>query len=156
MSDEQPIHFLTHSSLENLKKEKEELENKTIPEIAKRIDEAKQQGDLSENAEYHQAREDMSWAQGRLEEIDQILQNAQIFDKSAGKDEVQIGCTVVVKVNGKEKEFTIVGPQEVNPAKGYISNESPLGEALIGHSRGDKVTITTPAGKQVYEIVKIK
>ncbi|OGH88178.1 MAG: hypothetical protein A3J93_00345 [Candidatus Magasanikbacteria bacterium RIFOXYC2_FULL_42_28] len=156
MIDDQPIHYLTPASLENLKKEKEEVENIKIPEIAKRIDEAKQQGDLSENAEYHAAREEMSWAQGRLAEIDRILQNSQIFNKSANKDEVQLGCTVVVKVNGKEKEFTIVGPQEVNPAKGYISNESPLGEALLGHAKGDKVTITTPAGKQVYEIVKIK
>lgn len=157
MTDDQQIHYLTPSSLENLKKEKDELENKKIPDIAKRIDEAKQQGDLSENAEYHQAREDMSWAQGRLAEIEQILQNAQIFNKTNGKnDEVQIGCTVVIKVGGKEKEYTIVGPQEVNPAKGYISNESPLGEALIGHAKGDKVTITTPAGKQIYEIVKIK
>lgn len=156
MTDDQQIHYLTPASLDNLKNEKEELENKKIPEIAKRIDDAKQQGDLSENAEYHQAREDMSWAQGRLVEIDRILQNAKIFDKANGKDEVQIGCTVVLKINGQEKEYTIVGPQEVNPAKGYISNESPLGEALLGHSKGDKVQITTPAGKQIYEISKIK
>lgn len=156
MTDDQQIHYLTPASLENLKKERDEIENIKIPEIAKRIDEAKQQGDLSENAEYHAAREEMSWAQGRLAEIEQILQNAQIFNKSDGKDEVQLGCTVVVKINGKEKEFTIVGPQEVNPAKGYISNESPLGEALLGHSKGDKVTVSTPAGKQVYEIAKIK
>lgn len=156
MNDAKSIHYLTPASLKNLQEEKEEIENKKIPEIAKRIDEAKQQGDLSENAEYHQAREDMSWTQGRLIEIDQILQNAQIFNKSDGKDDVALGSTVVVKVAGKEKEFTIVGPQEVNPTKGYISNESPLGEALLGHSKGDKVNINTPAGKQVYEIVKIK
>lgn len=156
MTDDQPIHYLTSASLESLKKEKDEIENIKIPEIAKRIDEAKQQGDLSENAEYNAAREEMSWAQGRLLEIDKILQNAQVFIKSDSKNEVQLGCSVIVKVNGKEREFTIVGPQEVNPAKGYISNESPLGEALIGHSKGEKISITTPAGKQIYEITKIK
>ncbi|OGH93639.1 MAG: hypothetical protein A2538_04265 [Candidatus Magasanikbacteria bacterium RIFOXYD2_FULL_41_14] len=153
---DQSVHYLTCESLKNLKAEKVQLENHTIPDIARRIDEAKQQGDLSENAEYHQAREDMSWAQGRLVQLDQILQNAQVFKQPSDKGIVQIGCSVVVKVNDKEKELTIVGPQEVNPSKGYISNESPIGEALIGHSKGDKVTIETPIGKQIYEIIKIK
>ena len=156
MSDEQTVHYLTPVSLENLNKEKDEVENKTIPDIAERIDEAKQQGDLSENAEYHQAREDMSWAQGRLAEIERILQNVQIFKAKSGQDEVALGSTAVVKINGKEKEYTVVGPQEADPAKGYISNESPLGEALLGKSKGDKIKVTTPAGEQIYEIVKIK
>lgn len=152
----QNIQYLTETSLNNLKTELENLRNKTIPDIAKRIDEAKQQGDLSENAEYHQAREDMSWTQGRVLELEQLIQNAQIIKKSDTNDEVTIGCTVTVKINGKTKDYTIVGPQEIDPLKGYISNESPLGQAFLHHSVKDKVEVNTPAGKQVYEILSIK
>lgn len=153
MDDE--IQYLSEESLAALKKELETMETTTIPDIAKRIDEAKQQGDLSENAEYHQAREDMSWAQGRLLELQHIVTNARIIENKQS-DVVAVGSTVVVKVNGKEKEYTIVGPQEVDPAKGKISNESPLGEAFIGHKAGDKVDVHTPAGKLTYEIRKIQ
>lgn len=150
------IHYLSADSLATLQAEYDKLNNKTIPEIAKRIDEAKQQGDLSENAEYHQAREDMSWARGRLTELDQILQNAKIIVKSEDSKLVAIGSTVLVKINDKEKEYTIVGPQEVDITKGNISNESPLGNALIGAKVRDKVEVITPIGKQIYEIIKIK
>ena len=150
------VHYLTSDSLTALQAEYDKLSNKTIPEIAKRIDEAKQQGDLSENAEYHQAREDMSWAQGRVLELEQILQNAQLIVKNEDSKVVSVGNTVVVSVNKKEKEYTIVGPQEVDISKGYISNESPLGSALVGSKMKDKVEVVTPAGKQIYEIIKIK
>lgn len=148
--------YLTKESLQNLTTELETLRNKTIPDIARRIDEAKQQGDLSENAEYHQAREDMSWTQSRVQELDQLIQNAQIIEKSADHDTVSIGSTVTVKINGKTKDYTIVGPQEIDPSKGYISNESPLGQAFLKHKVKDKVEVITPAGKNVYEITSIK
>ncbi len=154
MTDE--IHYLTVESLATLKADYDKLNNKTIPEIAKRIDEAKQQGDLSENAEYHQAREDMSWARGKVQELDRILQNAKIIVKSEDDKTVSVGSTATVRVNEKEKEYTIVGPQEVDVTKGYISNESPLGSALLGSKLKDKVEVATPAGKQIYEIIKIK
>jgi transcription elongation factor GreA len=150
------IHYLTEDSLKNLTTELENLRNKTIPDIAKRIDEAKQQGDLSENAEYHQAREDMAWAQSRAIELEQLIQNSQIIQKSKNHDTVTVGSTVTVKINGKTKDYTIVGPQEIDPTKGYISNESPLGLAFLKHKIKDKVEVITPAGKQVYEIVSIK
>ena len=143
------------NQLEALKKEYETVRESTIPDIAKRIDEAKQQGDLSENAEYHQAREDMSWAQGRLKELEQIINNSKIIANHKG-DTIVVGSCVTVKVEGQEREYSIVGPQEVKPAKGLISNESPLGQALLDHKVGDKVEVTVPAGKQVYEILKIK
>lgn len=149
------VQYLTVDSLENIKKELEDFRNKTIPEIAKRIDEAKQQGDLSENAEYHQAREDMSWARSRANELEHIIQNAQIITKNEDSNTVTIGSTVTVKINGKTKDFTIVGPHEIDPAKGYISNESPLGEAFLGKTKKDKIEVITPAGKQIYEILKI-
>lgn len=151
---DEPIHYLSAESLATLKKEYEELKNVTIPEIAKRIDEAKQQGDLSENAEYHQAREDMSWAQGRLREVEQIINTAQVI-KHQKTDVVGIGSSIVVLVKGAKKNYTIVGPQEINPAKGLISNESPLGETFIGHKAGDTVEVTTPAGKSVYKILEV-
>jgi len=152
----QDIQYLTESSLKNLKAELENIRNKTIPDIARRIDEAKQQGDLSENAEYHQAREDMSWTQGRVKELEYLLQNSEIIQKSSNNDTVTIGCTVTVKINGKTKDYTIVGPQEIDPLKGFISNESPLGQAFLRHQVKDKVEVVTPAGKQVYEILAIK
>lgn len=150
------IQYVTAESLASLQSEYEKLKNKTIPDIARRIDEAKQQGDLSENAEYHQAREDMSWAQGRVLELDQILLNAQIIAKASDTKTVSFASTVTLKVNGKEKQYTIVGAQEVDVAKGYISNESPLGSALLGKKLKDKVEVATPAGKQIYEIIQIK
>jgi len=152
---EEPIHYMSIQSLETLKKEFETIKDTTIPEIAKRIDEAKQQGDLSENAEYHQAREDMSWAQGRLKELEQIINNSKIITNHKG-DNIVIGSKVEIKINNQEREYTIVGPQEVNPAKGLISNESPLGQALLGHKVGDKIEVSAPIGKQIYEIIKIK
>ena len=152
---EENIHYLSAESLEELKKEFLTLKNSTIPDIAKRIDEAKQQGDLSENAEYHQAREDMAWAQGRLVEVEKIINNAKIIVKQS-TGAVSVGDTIRVEVGGKEKEYTIVGPQEINPAKGLISNESPLGEAFLGHKIGDKIEVSVPSGKMVYTIKEIK
>ncbi len=149
------IHYLSADSLAELKKEFLTLKNTTIPEIAKRIDEAKQQGDLSENAEYHQAREDMAWAQGRLVEVEKIINSAKIIVKqSTGM--ISIGDTITVELNGKEKKYTLVGPQEINPTKGFISNESPLGEAFLGHKIGEKVEIVVPSGKMIYLIKEIK
>ncbi len=148
------IHYLSKESLEELKKEQIKIKDVTIPEIAKRIDEAKQQGDLSENAEYTQAREDMSWAQSRLLELDRIINNVElIVPQQTGL--VSVGSALEVKVNGQARKYTIVGPQEVNPSKGLISNESPLGEAFIGHKVGDKVKVTVPSGDMIYEITKI-
>jgi len=155
MTDEKE-YYLTPESLVSLREELENLKTKTIPEIANRIDSARQQGDLSENAEYHQAREDMSWAQGRLAEVEHILSNVKLITKGEGNGTVQIGNTIKIKTNGKEKEYTIVGPQEANPAKGLISNESPIGEALLGHEKGDEIEIDTPVGKQTYKILELK
>lgn len=152
------IQYLTKASFSSLKAEQEEIKNKKIPEIANRIDEAKQQGDLSENAEYHQAKEDMAWAQGRLMELSQLLPNAVIIEeeKGGGGGKLAVGQTVVVEIGGKNKEYTIVGPQEADPFAGKISNESPLGQAFIGREVGDTVEVNTPAGAQNYKIIKIK
>ncbi|MSU75293.1 MAG: transcription elongation factor GreA [Candidatus Magasanikbacteria bacterium] len=154
--DDPSTQYVSATSLITLTKERDELKDTKIPEIAKRIDEAKQQGDLSENAEYHQAREDMSWAQGRLQELEQIINNAQIFSHQKNKGGVvALGSNLAVMMNGQTKTYTIVGPHEINPAKGFISNESPLGEAFLGHGEGDEVEVTVPSGKLVYRIVSV-
>jgi len=157
MSDHD-IQYLSQDKYDALEKELEQLKSTSIPEIAHRIDEAKQLGDLSENAEYHQAKEDMGWAQGRVKEIGYILGNAQIIDtkstNAGGK--VVLGSRIVVRVNKNEKEYTIVGAQEANPIQGMISNESPLGEAFMGKHVGDTVHVEVPAGVQTYTLLDIK
>ncbi len=150
------VQYLSAESLASLKEEYTTLREVTIPEIAKRIDDAKQQGDLSENAEYHQAREDMSWAQGRLQELEEIISNSQIITKK-NTSAVQIGSKVIIRgADKREREYTIVGAQEVNPAKGLISNESPIGQALIGREEGESVEVNAPSGKVSYKIVKVQ
>ncbi len=150
------VQYISIDSFNKLKKELEDLKNIRIPEIANRIDEAKQQGDLSENAEYHQAKEDMAWAQGRSIELDQLLNNAEIIAEPTNTGVVTVGQTIIIESNGKSKEFTIVGPQEANPLEGRISNESPLGEAFLGHKANDEIEVKTPAGTQRYKIISIK
>lgn len=157
MTDQDNTQYLTKEKYEALKEEYKMLKEEKIPNIANRIDEARQMGDLSENAEYHQAREEMAWAQARLKEIDYILQRAEIISgeeaKTSGK--VGLGSTIVVRVNEKEKTYTIVGAQEADPVEGKISNESPLGQAFIGKSVKDKVEVEVPAGIQEYKILRI-
>ena len=151
------VQYLTAQGLEDLKKELEELKDKKIPDIANLIDEAKQQGDLSENAEYHQAKEEMAWAQGRLQELRYLLDHAEVMgpvQKNQGV--IMMGSTIIIKNNTTTKSYTIVGPHEASPLQGKISNESPLGESFLGRKVGDDVVVTTPAGKQTYEILEIK
>jgi len=146
---------MSQSKLNTLKQELKELKEIKIIAIAKRIDEAKQMGDLSENAEYHAARDEMSWTKSRVLELDNLINNAEIISEEKG-NKVQIGSTVKVKVNGKEKEYTIVGAQEADPLSGKISNESPLGSAFLGRNKNDEVQATLPAGIQIYKIIDIK
>lgn len=156
MSD-QNTQYLTPQGLADLQKEYDFLKDHKIPDIANRIDEAKQHGDLSENAEYHQAKEEMAWAQGRKQELQYILDNSEVME--VGKQDkgfISVGSHISVKTNSKTKSFIIVGPQEADPMEGKISNESPLGGAFIGRKVGEKITVRTPAGEQVYEILEVK
>lgn len=146
--------FLTSEKKEALEKELRELLDTKIPQIAEQINEAKQNGDLSENAEYHAAREDMGWAQGRMQEIKQLLQNIEIIT-SQSNESIGIGSTIVVKQNDNKRTFTIVGAQEADPLNGKISNESPLGMAFLGKKKGDSVQVKVPAGVHVYELLDV-
>lgn len=123
-------------------------------EIADKIAEARDYGDLSENADYDTAREDQALVETRIAEIEDILANAQII-KANGKSTIGVGSTVELKSGGKSVTYTLVGPVEADPMEGKISNESPIGLALMGKKVGENATITTPKGEIVYEIIKV-
>lgn len=150
------IHYLSAVSLEELKKESETLKTTTIPEIAHRIDEAKQQGDLSENAEYTEAKRQQSDNERRIMELENQIRTSQIASFVKGSGVVQMGSKVRLKFNGEEQLFDIVGSNEADPLGGKISNESPLGKALMGKKAGDKIMVQTPGGEKKYEILEVK
>jgi transcription elongation factor GreA len=122
--------------------------------IAEKIAEARDFGDLSENAEYDSAREEQGLVESRIAEIEDILLNAEII-KAGGKTKVALGSKVELKTGERTVVYSVVGPVEADPLEGKISNESPIGVALMGKKVGDTVTITTPKGEISYEIVKI-
>jgi transcription elongation factor GreA len=144
---------LTKEGKTELEKELEELKSRR-GEIAEKIANARDYGDLSENAEYDAARDEQVQVESRVAEIEEILQNASII-KATSTNKVQVGNTVELKTNGKAVKYTIVGPVEADPLEGKISNESPIGQALMGKKVSEKVTIETPKGEVSYEIVKI-
>ncbi len=151
-----PIQYMSQQKLDALQHELRDLKDERIPELARRIDDARQMGDLSENAEYHNAREEMAWAQSRVKELQYILVNASLIASNEKSDMVQVGSIIMVEVQGKKKEFTIVGGQEADPVHGKISNESPLGEAFLGRKKGDSIEVEVPAGRQLYKIIEIQ
>jgi len=155
---EDQIQYLSEDKFSELAKELKELKEITIPGLAKRIDDARQMGDLSENAEYHQAREDMAWAQSRVKEIQYILDNFEVIaDDSSTGSIVGINSFITIRSeDGKEKEYSIVGAQEADPALGKISNESPLGNAFFGRKKGETVTVKLPSGEKKFKIINVK
>lgn len=146
-------------SPEGYKKLKEELDyltNTKRKEIAGRIEKAKELGDLSENAEYHEAKDAQAFNEGRIAEISNTLKNVQIVESPNSKSEVSMGSTVTITDGKKERKFTIVSFNEADPAEGKISNESPLGLALLGKKKNETATINTPKGEAEYKIKKIE
>lgn len=157
MTDEQ-IQYLSEDKFSELTVELKDLKEVKIPGLAKRIDDARQMGDLSENAEYHQAREDMAWTQSRVKEIQYILDNFEVIaDDSSTGNVVGINSTITIKSeDGKEREYSIVGAQEADPALGKISNESPLGNAFFGRKKGETVIVKLPSGEKKFKIINVK
>ena len=151
-----PMEYLTKEKKEELENELKMLTTVRRKEIAEALEYAKSLGDLSENAEYHQAREDQGAAEERIAHLEQILKNAVVMDKHHSVN-VVVGTTVVVVKKGEkeEKTYTIVGSEEADSINGRISNESPLGGALLGHKGGETVTAETPKGPIQYTIKKI-
>lgn len=145
---------ITKSGLEKLKKELAELQNIKLKEITKQIKQAASFGDLSENAAYHQAKEDQSFARGRVLELEKLIATAKVVEHKKTQ-EVEIGSKVTVS-SGKEKEtLEIVSPEEADPMEGKISFQSPLGEALYGKLVNSTVEVETPSGKTTYKIIRV-
>ncbi len=150
------VQYVSAEGLERLKQELRELKTVKRREAAGRIEVAKALGDLSENAEYHEAKDALALLENRIYEIEQILKDAQIIeDQAANTGVVHVGSTVIVEVRGQTRTFTIVGSNEADPATGKISNESPIGISLLGAKVGEVVDVKTPAGTAEYRITKI-
>lgn len=145
---------LTQEGLEKIKKELAELKVRR-KEIIARIQTAKEFGDLSENAEYDDARNEQSFVEGRLQELDDMVKRAKIVTKKQSGDKVGLGSKVKVSCEGEEEEYELVGANESDPAHGKISIESPIGKALMGASKGETVVVTTPGGKLEYKVVSV-
>lgn len=149
--------YLTASGEAKLRAELAELKGPKREELAKRLRAAIQMGDLSENADYHKAKEDQSFLEGRIQEIEFILRNVVIIEKNANTDVVSVGSHVTIQEADFPPEvYHVVGAQEADPRNGRISNESPIGRALIDHRVGDAVEAETPGGKIRLKILKIE
>lgn len=150
-------YYVTPEKLEELKLELEDLKSVKRIEVAKRLKRAKELGDLSENSEYIEAREEQSLVERRIFTLEQMMKNAIIIKKPEAKvGIVQIGSTIVVEKDGVQQKFTIVGSSETRPEMGLISNESPLGKAFLGKAVGDVAVIKVPTGSVTYKITKIE
>jgi len=153
MSDK--LTYVTAEGLEKLKAELTYLKTIRRRELAQRIESAKSMGDLSENVEYHDAKESLAFVECRVREVEDMLKNVSVIQAGPGGDEVRIGSSIEIEVRGLRKNYKIVGSNEADPLAGLISNESPLGTAFLGHKVGEKVEVETPSGINVYTIRNI-
>ncbi len=147
--------IFTPEGLKKLQTELDERKTKIRLEIAEAIKEAKEQGDLSENAEYSEAKNHQNENESRIAELESMLKDSVVAEKHQSTSSIGMGSRLTVKVQGKEFNFEIVGSNEVDPAAGKISNESPLGQAFLGKGKGDKVEVTTPTTTVKYEILSV-
>lgn len=146
--------LLTVSGHEKIKQELQSLKNRR-QKISERIRTAREFGDLSENSEYEDAKNEQSFVEGRILELEEMLRRAKVMTKN-GTDKVELGSTVTLKIDGQVPEYTIVGALESDPATGKISIDSPLGHSLMGRAKGEEVDILTPNGKMTCEVVEVK
>lgn len=147
--------IITQEGYDKLQEELNNLSTIKRREIAERIERAKDLGDLSENAEYSEAKDAQALNEGRILELTNTLKNVTVVEKMNGQTEVAMGSTVTVKTDGKEKTYTIVSFNEADPLNGLISNESPLGVSFLGKKKGAVVSVETPRGVIEYKIIKI-
>ncbi len=155
---EQKKVYVTKGGLAQLQKEYDELTTKKRPELLDILSVARSEGDLSENAEYQAAKQDLAFIDGRIDELEEVLKQAVIIsdDTTGNTRVVSLGSQVKVKIGGHEYMYKLVGEWEASPAEKKISHESPLGKALIGRSIGETVEVDAPAGKVAYTIVSIE
>ena len=147
---------LTKQGLEELKRELEELVSVKRPKMVDRLSYARSQGDLSENSDYANAKEELEFTDGRIEELGQVVATAEVVKDGGNGNGIGVGTKITVKVNGDKIIFQMVGEWEADPINKKISPESPLGQALVGKKVGDEVQVEAPAGKLKYEILAIE
>ncbi len=149
--------YLTKERLEEFKAELENLKNIRRNEVAQRLKQAKEYGDLSENSEYAEARDEQANVETRIFELEDLLKDAVVIEKNgASNGTIEVGSVITIKKGDKTSVYTLVGKYEAKPEEGKISDESPLGKAFLKHKVGDKIPVTTPAGVMTYEILKIE
>ena len=149
--------LLTSQGLEKIQQELSNLKERRKA-VAERIRDAREYGDLAENSEYEDAKNEQSFVEGRILELEEMLRRSRVVVKNNGlsPDKVELGSTVVLKMDGKTLEYNIVSSSESDPASGKISSESPIGYSLMGKSKGEKVEIVAPTGKMTCKIIAIK
>lgn len=145
----------TQNGITEISDELNELKNTKLPAAIDRVSRARDFGDLSENAEYHAAKEELAFIEGRIEELEDLIKKADVVKTGVMNGEVNVGCKVTVEVDGTEHTYEVVGEWEADPMAKKISHTSPLGQALMGKKKGDKVEFEAPAGKVIYKIKKI-
>lgn len=156
MNDKDVV-YVTKEGLEKMQDELDHLIKVKRPELSERLRSAISQGDLSENADYDYAKQEQAFLEGRIQELEDALRRAQIIDDGGPGDKVRVGSTVTIVADGQDEEETyrIVGAHEADPANGYISNESPIGRALLGSKPGQVVTVETPGGGMELKVKDI-
>ncbi|HUN24101.1 MAG TPA: transcription elongation factor GreA [Anaerolineales bacterium] len=149
--------YLTPEGLEKLKSELKELVEVRRPDLAIRLREAIAMGDLSENADYHACKEESGFLEGRIKEIENMVRNAEIITEKRNAGVVTMGSTVTIQFDEDDPEtYRVVGPNEADPRKGNISNESPIGKALMGAKAGQSITAQTPSGAMTVKVLSIE
>ncbi|HUP83395.1 MAG TPA: transcription elongation factor GreA [Candidatus Limnocylindria bacterium] len=146
---------MSREGLEKAREELDDMVNVKRSEVAARIHEAKEHGDLSENAEYEDAKNEQAFVEGRIQALSALVKNAVVIEENHSSTHVQIGSTVTIQSKDGKESFMIVGSAEASPAEGRISNESPVGRALLGHKKGEEITVSVPAGDSKYKILSI-
>ncbi len=147
---------LTQTGFESLETEYKELQEIKRPQAVDRLQKARSMGDLKENSEYHAARESLSFIDSRMLEIEEIMKNHEIVQSGGSTSAISVGNTVIAQVNGEKQEFQIVGDFEADITKQKLSQNSPIGHALIGKRVGEKVEVVIPSGKIIYNILQVK
>lgn len=152
-----PPSFLTQQGFQKLQEELDYLRTVKRQEVAQRLHEAMEGGELIEDAEYEAAKNEQAFVEGRIQELEILLANARVIEETGTMDVAQVGATVTIQEGDNEPEiYTIVGPAEANPRHGRISNESPLGRALMDHRSGDTVKVDAPGGSFMVKILKVE
>lgn len=150
------VFTLTKDGLEHLRAELKELKEVKRPEVIARIKSAQELGDLSENAEYQSAKEDQSFIEGRIQELEVMIKSAKVIERGQDTSVVDIGSKVTLSVDGDKIFYEIVGPTESDIENDKVSSESPVARALMGHKKGDSVTVMAPGGEVAYKVIDVQ